>query len=180
MTRTNNIVRDIHFGGGMMYQWGYYTDSETSSSFTLHRLDGPAMVQGTGTYWYKHGEPHRLDGPAFVDGSAKRWYVEGKLHRTGGPAFIVGDNYEEWWLHGEIHRDGGPAWTSEKKISWYFHGRLHRVDGPALVHANGDWEWAVHGTAMALENMLTTHKLTNEEKLILKLKYSHLLGPNNN
>lgn len=43
-----------------------------------HRLDGPAIENPGGRFWFKNGERHREDGPAveYKDGT-REWYIEG-------------------------------------------------------------------------------------------------------
>lgn len=183
MTHTR-VVRDIRWGGGTLFQWGYYTeDKERKDSFTLHREDGPAMLfPSKMEYWYNHGVQHRENGPAMIDiqHEVRRWYFNGKLHRIGGPAVTVRDDEEEWWIDGVLHRDGGPARTCAEKIGWYSHGKLHRVDGPAMVRRDGSSEWCINGFGMqSIRGMLDSQYLNNDEKIILKLKYGHLLTNNN-
>ena len=59
--------------------------------------------------WYnENGQLHRVDGPAVIDGDIQVWVVNGNLHRLDGPAVIDGD-CQEWWNGGKRHRLDGPA-----------------------------------------------------------------------
>lgn len=44
----------------------------------LHRLDGPAFIQGNIQIWHLDGKRHRLDGPAFVCPDGDGYYLDGK------------------------------------------------------------------------------------------------------
>ena len=73
----------------------------------LHRIDGPAIEQTSGTkHWYVNGRVHRLDGPAveLSDGS-KVWYIHGKKHRLDGPA-VEWDNGDEQWCVNDKYLNG--------------------------------------------------------------------------
>ena len=61
--------------------------------------------------WIHNGKLHRLDGPAITNksGSYQSWHYNGKLHRDGGPAIIRNDDFEMWYQHDKKHRLDGPA-----------------------------------------------------------------------
>ncbi len=60
--------------------------------------------------WYnKNGKLHRLDGPAIEDAEGKYWYLNGKRHREDGPAIEWVDGDKSWYLNGKRHREDGPA-----------------------------------------------------------------------
>jgi hypothetical protein len=104
-----------------------------------------------GTIWKLYGKYHRIDGPAveFTDGH-KMWYLYGECHRIDGPAIEYAD---------------GDAW-------WYFEGKIHRTDGPAIVYADGRKSWWLYSTRLSFNEWLDQNKkLTDEEKVMLKLQY---------
>lgn len=177
------VFRSLPFGNGKLHQWGYY---KKSCALTLHNLNGPAMIREgpngvKAAYWLVHGKHHREGNPAWIDfGSCHRkWYLNGKLHRDDGPAITIQDNIEEWWQHGTIHREDGPAWIHKNKTSWYYNGRLHRTDGPAS-NATGKLEWSINGRRTSLAGMLSDSQVSDEEKIMIVLKYGHLLENTDN
>jgi hypothetical protein len=54
----------------------------------LHRVDGPAVVEGQHETWWLYGRKHRDDGPAVMRPGAREWWSKGKLHRDFGPAVV--------------------------------------------------------------------------------------------
>ena len=45
----------------------------------LHRIDGPAVIEGTNEKWYLNGNLHNIDGPAVIEnGIPKKNYIMGK------------------------------------------------------------------------------------------------------
>lgn len=70
---------------------------------------GKAVVNGR-VCWYKDGKLHRIDGPAYIDGlGTKHWYINGELHREDGPAVEHYNGVKEWCMNGYLHRTDGPA-----------------------------------------------------------------------
>ena len=86
-----------------------------NSKDELHRLDGPAFENASGTkMWYKEGKCHRVDGSAVEWANGfKEWFIEGALHRTDGPAYEWGDGTKQWYLEGKEY--------SEEE----YHNKLH-------------------------------------------------------
>ena len=83
----------------------------------------------------------------------------------------VGDKY--WRIDGKIHRTDGPAveWADGTK-EWAIYGLNHRTDGPAVEWAGGDITWHLDGITLTFDKWLNqTTGLTDEEKVMLKLKY---------
>jgi hypothetical protein len=61
---------------------------------------------------------------------------------------------------------------SDGDTVWQLDGEYHREDGPAVIWRGGSKEWCLHGTGMAFEEWLRqTTGLTDEEKVMMKLKY---------
>jgi hypothetical protein len=78
-----------------------------------------------------------------------------------------------WQMNGQNHRVGGPAceFANGNKL-WCQFGRTHRTDGPAIEHADGNVEWRLSGHYYSFEGWLAkTTGLTDEEKVMMKLKY---------
>ena len=78
-----------------------------------------------------------------------------------------------WRLHGRLHREDGPAaeWAGGTK-QWYLNGKFHRIDGPALECMDGSTQWWLHDAEMTFDEWLRcTPGLTDEEKVMMKLKY---------
>ncbi len=99
----------------------YRTAKWTNGRGTLHRDDGPAVIEPDGT---------------------QKWYQHGKLHRDDGPAWIEPDRTQRWYQHGDLHRDDGPAIVDANgRQYWYWHGKRHRDDGPAEIFPSGRQTW---------------------------------------
>lgn len=78
-----------------------------------------------------------------------RWYNKDNiLHREAGPASIHTDGSQFWYVNGEFHREDGPAIETPNGPQWYFHGIRHKID---------DW--------------LAKSKLSDAEKVLLKVRY---------
>lgn len=124
------------------------TPQEFKVDDIYHRVDGPALIDGTGEYWYYEGNLHRGEGlPAVIktDGT-KQWHVKGKLHRIDGPAVEQLDGLKEWHIKGKLHREDGPAVEhADGGKEWYISGRLQRTDGPAIIQADGSEKWYFKG-----------------------------------
>ena len=73
---------------------------------------------------------------------------------------------------GEIHRLDGPAIIREDgTMEWWKNGILHREDGPAIIYPNGNMEWYSNGFKCDFEKWCIWRKKTDDEKIILKLRY---------
>jgi hypothetical protein len=72
-----------------------------------------------------------------------------------------------------LHREDGPAIEfSNGKKSWRVNGRRHRTDGPALEYPDGNAQWWLHDRHYTFDEWLDrTTGLTDEEKVMMKLKY---------
>lgn len=69
--------------------------------FMLHNPRGPAIEYKNGyKEYYVKGVRHRLDGPALIEGTRKEFWVNGKRHNLLGPA-VEYFNYREYWVNGE-------------------------------------------------------------------------------
>jgi len=76
-----------------------YTDKSTGE--TLTRAVNEYGIQ---SYCNAYGKLHRIDGPAVINGDRLEWWADGKLHRTDGPAVIDGDRLE-WWVDGKEYTE---------------------------------------------------------------------------
>ena len=64
---------------------------------------------------------HREDGPALIDELGEEWFYKGYRHREGGPAIERKDGLKEWWVNGRLHREDGPAVIyGDGDLEWYF------------------------------------------------------------
>ena len=119
-------IRHLLRGGGEMWKL---------PDGTLHRDEGPAIVQPDGTQaWFRHGLLHRDDG-----GPARTLPVKGGR----------GQALREWYENGLLHRDGGPAVTQGAFQAWYRDGKKHREGGPAVTYTDGREEWWINGKQQA-------------------------------
>jgi len=48
----------------------------------LHRIGGPAVVNGDCKHYFVHGKRHRMDGPAVITPTRMEFWENGKLIRT--------------------------------------------------------------------------------------------------
>jgi hypothetical protein len=123
--------------------------------------------------WFVNGKLHRIDGPAieYMSGG-KEWHLYGNLHREDGPA-VVGDAVNLWYLNDLLHREDGPAAEcANGDKEWYSKGMLHRTDGPAIEYMGRGKEWWLNSVWLSFEEWLAqTTGLTDEEKVMMKLKY---------
>ena len=56
-------------------------------------------------YRNKKGQLHRIGGPAYINGEVRIWIMNILWHRVDGPAYIYGE-YEEWYInHKEVKRE---------------------------------------------------------------------------
>lgn len=117
-------------------------------------LKGPTIDQNGNKYWFQDGQLHRLDGPALIkiDGT-KKWYQDGYLHRLDGPAVIRADGSECWFKKGRVHRTNGPAVIEKDECRWYINDIQYRN--------NQSYQGAA--------------KLSDEDMLILVLKYGDIV-----
>lgn len=125
--------------------------------------------------WYYKGKVHKEDGPAIIsDGGARQmWYLWGRLNREGGPAVEYANGTCEWWFEGRPHRIGGPAIIrSNGSWEWHIHGIMHRIDGPAMQNSDGNLSWWWMDNCLSFDEWQALNKkLSDEEKLMLKLQY---------
>lgn len=87
----------------------------------------------------------------YPDGT-ELWFYEGKLHRIDGPAIITRTGDESWYNYGRLHRTTGPALTVEGSNLWYVNGTRAYTDDEFQLRA----------------------KLTDEELLMVILKYGNI------
>jgi hypothetical protein len=91
-----------------------------------------------------------MDNPTINTHGTKRWFdANGKLHRDDGPALERTSGAKSWWQHGKIHRD----------------------DGPAVERADGDNWWYLYGQRLSFDVWLDKVDMSDEEKVMMKLKY---------
>jgi hypothetical protein len=113
---------------------GYYKDEDGHQEWwvndKLHREDGPAVINASGTQiWYLNDELHREDGPARIwSNGTQDWYLNGKLHRENGPAIIWADGSQVWFINGKNITDEVNKWfddynliyeTMDEEEKWY-------------------------------------------------------------
>jgi len=55
---------------------------------------------------------------------------------------------------------------------YYVNGKKHRENGPAVEYYNGIKDWYLNGLFYPFEEWLELAPISNEEKILLKLKYS--------
>jgi hypothetical protein len=80
---------------------------------------------------------------------------------------------KRWKLNGKFHREDGPAIEWANGTNWWaLHGNFHRKDGPAVEQFDGYNQWHLNGSCYTFDKWLAkTTGLTNEEKVMMKLKY---------
>jgi hypothetical protein len=55
---------------------------------------------------------------------------------------------------------------------WRIDGKIHRTDGPAIEWDDGDFQWCLYGDWISFDTWLKqTNGLTDEEKVMMKLRY---------
>ena len=76
-----------------------------TSSVTLHRECGPAIIYSSGDQsYYLNGKLHREDGPAIIwHNGYQSYYINGKRHREDGPAIIYSNGHQEYFLNYKIY-----------------------------------------------------------------------------
>lgn len=69
---------------------------------TIHRTNGPALINNNSKQWWVNDMRHRLDGPAveWSNGSLE-WWINDLRHRLDGPAIEWGNGNLEWWINGK-------------------------------------------------------------------------------
>lgn len=127
----------------------------------LHRIGGPAVIEGEYRAWWFEGKLHRLDGPAVVYDISKNglfneaYYIDDieltdfdyhKLKNMGNNMITIKTNIiyfsnkEE-----ESHRLNGPAVINNGSYrTWCKNGKLHRLNGPAIIIVDYQ-EWWIEG-----------------------------------
>ena len=143
----------------------------------VHRLRYHSNGQKHAEEWFCNNILHRVDGPAtqywFDSGQlfAEIWYLNGETHRVNGPSnqeWVRNGHkkYEEWRVNNNFHRVTGPArikWDINGKVEyefWFLKGRKLSVD-QSREYKN----W------LSDNNMLCKDNLTDEEKVLLKLRW---------
>jgi hypothetical protein len=137
-------------------------------------MDNSKIDEYGDTQWRDaNGYLHRDDGPAVIhaDGG-KSWYQHSHWHRDDGPAVIYANGTKVWYQHGNRHRDDGPAieWPDGGK-SWFQHGVRHRDNGPAVIWADGSVSWYLDATQLTFNRWLDRVNISDEDKVMMKLKY---------
>jgi hypothetical protein len=84
-----------------------------------------------------------------------------------------GEGNKRWMLNGKFHREHGPAIVYVNGTKWWaLYGKRHRTDGPAIECDNGHKEWFLNGYSYTFDEWLDKNQeLTDEEKVMMKLKY---------
>jgi hypothetical protein len=109
-----------------------------------------------------------------IDHNTEIWRdaVSGLLHRVGGPAVIYPNGQQKWFQNGRLHCEDGPAIIyANQDCEWWINDKRHREDGPAIMYSHGEMEW-LDGVKLSFKNWLDCLTCSEEEKVILKLKYS--------
>ena len=98
--------------------------------------------------------------------------AKGQKHREDGPAIEYTDGLKFWYINGKLHREGGPAIEgSSGAKEWYIDGKYHREDGPAVEYTYGKKRWFIDGEHYSFEDWLDKLQISNEEKILLCLKW---------
>lgn len=92
---------------------------------------------------------------------------------------MVDDSGEiNWVLPGTAmpHRVDGPAIINPGVCeAWCRYGKYHRTDGPAIIYSSGKVMWFINGRSIcSSEEFRRRAKLTNDDMLILTLKYGEI------
>ena len=74
-------------------------------------------------------------------------------------------------LLGQYHRDDGPALEYDGAKAGYINGKCHRLDGPAVEYKGRAMEWRINGQLFSFEDWLDQLQISNEEKVLLCLKW---------
>jgi len=100
----------------------------------LHCLDKPSIdvcfvdnEDSRLVLWYKENKLHRVGGPAYIDGQTRMWCEEDELHCRTGPAWIgVGVDRPNfiYSIHNKVHRVDGPAAMHFSCSHWLFWGTV--------------------------------------------------------
>ena len=101
--------------------------SYTFRNLYHHEDDYPALVYNYGTKRYYYlGSIHRINGPAIIDLDYEAWVYNDKYHRIGGPARTWSDDgSQEYYEYGTLHRIDGPAIIRGNGfMAWYENGIL--------------------------------------------------------
>jgi hypothetical protein len=114
-----------------------------------------------------------MDNPRINKYGTKEWLdASGLFHRDDGPAIEWPDGEKHWFQHGALHRDYGPAIEYADGVkTWYRHGLVHRDDGPAFENANGNKYWYLNDQELTFNNWLDKVDISDENKVMMKLKY---------
>ncbi len=151
----------------------------------LHCINGPALKNSTGEFWFKNGLYHRENGPAIIYLKGREeWFLNGKRHREDGPAIIDFNGKEEWFLNDERHRIDGPAIIdNSKKYFFIFDLQLQNLEhiylknnklfsSKAIKNSNGLLVYLINDCFVSKEEFdkyyLST--LIKENNLKLKIK----------
>ncbi len=106
----------------------------------LHREgDLPAIEASNGEkYWYIDGELHRVNGPAIDNANGRFWFINGHYHRDGDPAIESANGSKFWYKHGKLHREDGPACEYHNGFdnSWHLNGIKY--------NSESDWKSALN------------------------------------
>ena len=58
------------------------------------------------------------------------------------------------------------------ETTWYNElGQLHREDGPSIKYDDGNVEWCLNNTIYSFNEWLKLSTISDEEKMILRLRY---------
>ena len=86
----------------------------------------------------------------------------------------IDENGTKRWCNskGKLHRKDGPAleFTDGSKY-WCINGKCHREDGPSIENADGLKYWFIDGKEYSFDKWLDNLQVSNEEKVLLCLKW---------
>ena len=73
---------------------------------------------------------------------------------------------------GNFHYDDGPCVLGgDGTLVWYHHGKFHREDGPAIIYPDGEYSWYIMDKPYTFEKWCQAVDISDEEIVLLKLKY---------
>jgi len=93
--------------------------------------------------------------------------------RKAKPYFVEEQNFYPWIPLGRNYILGSISYGSNINISTYLlNDVLHKEDGPAKIYSNGIKLWYLNGKNYSFEEWLKLTPISDEEKILIKLKYS--------
>ncbi len=74
----------------------------------------------------------------------------------------------------ELNEEYSASWD-DGTYAYYKNGWFHRVDGPAIIFPGGSVRWVIDGNTYTFADFLSNANISEEEKIILILKYRNTL-----